>query len=231
MKIAAIVPAAGSGRRLGYSVDKPYIRLHGKPLLIYSLEVLQRSKKITQIVVVAEKKQLRRVEKLVLRYRIAKVASLVAGGRTRSESVRNGLRVLKSDIDFVLIHDGARPFLTTKLIDNCFKAAAVHKAAICAVPCASTIKSVTRDLRVHSTLNRNTLWQVQTPQVFAYRLIARAYKKFAGGRYAFFDDSSLVERLPHKVKVVPGATGNIKITTPEDLKLAKAILKTQRSTE
>jgi len=141
--------------------------------------------------------------------------------------VLNALKTLGKDTDYVLIHDGARPFVNKGLVSKCIKAAVKHKAVICAVPCLATIKNVDKKFNVRATLDRNSLWQVQTPQVFSYKLIMRAYEKAGINNLAFFDDASLVEQIPHKVKVVLGFNNNIKITTAEDLKLAKAIINTR----
>jgi len=225
MKIVAIVAAAGSGRRLGSRLSKPYLNLNNQPLVSYSLCVLEQTKQVDQIVLVVEKRQLLRAKDIVRQFKISKIRAIIKGGRTRSESVRYGLKCVDKDTDFVLIHDGARPFITPGLVTDCIKAGTRHEAAICAIPCSSTIKSVNKRQNVTATLNRNTLWQVQTPQVFSYNLINRAYNRFFGKEKLFFDDAALVERLPHKVKVIPGLYENIKITTKEDLKIAQALLK------
>ncbi|MFH1459529.1 MAG: 2-C-methyl-D-erythritol 4-phosphate cytidylyltransferase [Candidatus Omnitrophota bacterium] len=228
VKIVAIVPAAGSGIRLGHKISKPYIQINNHPLLSYSLRLLQKSPKINEIIVVVEKGKTAQAKKLIKRYKINKVKKIVLGGPTRSESVKNGLKVVEPGTDFVLIHDGARPFLTKSILDRCLKEVIKHKAVICAVKCSSTIKSADRNLYVTSTLDRNSLWEVQTPQVFSYDLIMRAYEKVQNKSKNFFDDASLVEKLSggKRVKIVEGTRTNIKITTTDDLKIAKALLKT-----
>jgi 2-C-methyl-D-erythritol 4-phosphate cytidylyltransferase len=225
LKIAVIIPAAGTGQRLGYKTGKPYIKLNNKALLSYCLDVFEKTPAITEIIIVAEKDQLQRAKNLVKRYGLAKVKAIVCGGKTRSESVRNALEALDKNTDYVLIHDAARPFVNRKLIENCIQAVIKYKAIICAVPCAATIKSADKNLNVSATLDRNNLWQVQTPQAFSYQLIVRAYEKTKGKNIEFFDDASLVEKIPYKVKIIPGFNNNIKITTKEDLNLAKAIIK------
>ena len=224
-KVCAIIPAAGTGVRMRSKTEKPYITLKDKPLLWYCLHRLELSRRIDSIVIVCEKSSLLRTRKIVKRFNFKKVKAVISGGATRTESVRNGLKSLDGDTDFVLIHDGARPFVETELIDKCILAAIKHKAVVCAMPCVSTIKEADKDLQVTSTLDRNVLWEVQTPQVFAYELIQRAYQKSRTQKTGFFDDAALVERLGVKVKLLLGNSLNIKITTQEDLKLAKAILK------
>jgi len=222
-KIAAIIPAAGSGTRLGGKTAKPYLCLQGVPLLAYSLRVMQQSRRVQRIVVVTEKSKLSRARGIVRRFGISKALDIIPGGATRSESVWKALSRLDPDTDFVLIHDAARPFVTTKMVDACITAAMGGDAVLCAVPCVATIKSVDKNHTVTATLDRNVLWEVQTPQVFSYKLIMSAYRKYFSGKKSFFDDASLVERLPHPVKVVPGSALNMKITTPDDLKIARAV--------
>ncbi|MDD5746334.1 MAG: 2-C-methyl-D-erythritol 4-phosphate cytidylyltransferase [Candidatus Omnitrophica bacterium] len=227
-KVAAIIPAAGSGTRLGGSIAKPYLLLRGIPLLAYPLRVMQQSRRITNIVVAVEPGRMRRARGIIRRFGISKAGQVIAGGATRSESVWNALRSLEPDTDLVLIHDAARPFISRALLDECIAAAMRYGAVLCAVRCAATIKSVDKDLRVTATLDRNALWEVQTPQVFSYQLIMNAYRKSFSGKKSFFDDASLIERLPHPVKVVPGSAINMKITTPDDLKIARAIARMRR---
>jgi len=226
IKVSAIVPAAGSGIRLKSKVAKPLVVLNGKPLLWYTLRALEASPRITDIIVVAEKKLTGRIEKMLKKFRFKKIKAVTAGGSTRSESVSNGLACVEEDADFILIHDGARPFLSFSIIERCLKQALKKKAVVTAVPCTSTIKKVDSNHKIISTLERDLLWEVQTPQVFAAELLRRAYINFKKEGRGYFDDASLVEKLSHNVHVAPGARTNIKITTQDDLKLAKAILKT-----
>lgn len=227
-KLSAIVAAAGTGVRLRSKTAKPYISINNKPLLWYCLNVLGKSDKINDIIISCEKSNIERVKDLIKKFKLKKIKDVVAGGATRSASVYNGLKALDEETDYVLIHDGARPFLTRDLIDRCFAAALKHKAVICAVICSSTIKQADKKLRVISTLDRNSLWQVQTPQVFSYKLIRCAYDKFKNKKSGAFDDASLVEKLGQKVQIVPGNNLNIKITTPADLKIARAILSNKK---
>lgn len=224
MKIVAIVPAAGVGRRLKDKIKKPYILLGQKPLLVYSLLILEKVKKISQVILVVDRLQIKLAEKIIKHFKLSKVKKIIAGGKTRTESVRNGLKVVDKETDFILIHDAARPFIIQRFVENCIKEALKFKAVVCAVPCSSTIKEVDKNLNVISTLDRNKLYEVQTPQVFASSIIKNAYANLKI-RKSFFDDASLVEQLPQQVKIVPGLATNIKITTPNDLKIARALLK------
>jgi 2-C-methyl-D-erythritol 4-phosphate cytidylyltransferase len=224
-KIGVIIAAAGSGKRLGYKTAKPYIKLANKALLAYCLDVFDKTAAIDQIIIAADKNQLHKAELLIKKNNYKKVAKVIRGGKTRSQSVFNGLRALNKDTDYVLIHDGARPFISKGLINRIVKAVIKHKAVICAIPCVQTIKSADKNLEVMSTLDRNILWQVQTPQAFSSKLILSAYEKQSLKNFDFFDDAQLIEKIPHKVKIVEGLNTNIKITTADDLKIAKAIIK------
>ena len=224
-KIAVIIPAAGSGKRLGYKTAKPYIKIQSRELLSYCLNVFDKCSCVDQIFIAAEKSQLKKAGALVKKYSIKKIRSIIAGGKTRSDSVYNALKALDCDTDYVLIHDGARPFVTEKLIVRILNEVKKYKAVICAVPCSATIKSADKYLNVQATLDRNKLWQVQTPQAFSYSLILKAYEMFAEEDLGFFDDASLVEKIPHKVKIVPGLNANIKITTAEDIQIAESLIK------
>jgi len=219
-RVTAIVAAAGRGRRLG--VNKILYRLFGKPVIFYSLDVLNSHKLIDKIIIAANTSDLEAIKRLVKRYAFRKVCSIVKGGVIRKDSVKNALKFLPAECDLVLIHDAARPFVDSQIISRLIKEAALTKAAIAAVKVKSTIKQVNPKKQIRLTLKRRELVEVQTPQVFSKDLILEAYKNSAGLEAT--DDSFLVERLGRKVRIVEGSYFNIKITTPEDLVFAKAIL-------
>jgi 2-C-methyl-D-erythritol 4-phosphate cytidylyltransferase len=223
MLVTAIVLAAGRGTRFKSKIAKPLFKLDTKPVIIYSLQVLSRHRQIRDIVLVVNAQNKRRILREVKRYHIAKLAKIVRGGRRRQDSVLNGLKAIDGRTDLVLIHDAARPFIEAKMISSAVKEAAKSGAAIAGVPVKSTIKKVTKSQVVKETLDRDRLWEVQTPQVFRKDLILKAYRRF--GNADVTDDAMLVENLGAKVRVVPGSYRNIKITTPEDLVIAQAILK------
>lgn len=226
MKVTAIIASAGQGRRMGTDRQKPYIGLGDRPILAYSLDALDKSHLIDEIVVVVGKPNLEMIwERIIKRYNIRKVKKIVVGGRTRSDSVYNGLRELDPHTDIVLIHDGARPFLRQDLIRRSIEAAKKFGAAVVAVRATSTIKEVDRNSVVSSTLNRKELWEVQTPQTFKKNLILKAYERAGLDRRKAKDDATLVEKMGGEVRVIRGFRDNIKITTPEDLMIAEAILK------
>jgi 2-C-methyl-D-erythritol 4-phosphate cytidylyltransferase len=225
MKVTAIVTAAGESRRMKKR-EKIFISLCGKPLITYALEVLNNFSIIDEIILVVSRVNQERVRhKIVKKYHLGKITQIVIGGATRTDSVCKGLKKVSEETDFVLIHDGARPFIEEKMIATSLQGAKRFGAAIVGVPVSSTIKKVREGLFVDSTLAREELWEIQTPQVFKAQLIKEAYHKAQLEGIQATDDSSLVERIGHKVKIVVGSYNNIKITTPEDLTVAEAILR------
>jgi len=206
-------------------VKKPFLLLGRKPILSHTLSQLQKSRNINKIILVMDKNDLNKGRALVKKFKLNKVKKVVAGGRTRFESVRNGLGSLDNGSDLVFVHDAVRPFLGCSIIAKTVKAASKFGAAVAAVPATSTIKSAKDKFMVNSTLDRDKIWVVGTPQVFKRSLILEAYKNKPSSSKKVFDDSSLVERLGAKVKIVPDSYNNIKITTPSDLTAGEAILK------
>lgn len=223
MKVVAIVPAAGSGKRLKKNIEKPFIKLRSKPLLFYTLKVLNDSPVINRIILVVKEGLIKKGQALVKRYNFKKVKSIVKGGPTRGDSVLKGLNLVDKDIGYVLIHDGARPLLEGGLIKRSVKAAERFGASCVCVPAKPTVK-LSNGGYISKTLNRNLLWETQTPQVFKKEVIFKAYRN-KGRIKSATDDASLVEKLGYKVRIVRGSYRNIKITTEEDLLLAKALLK------
>ena len=221
--IQAIIPAAGKGTRLKSSTPKPLVLLNGKPLLIYALNIFQKHPLIDSVVLVAPKPLISKFGKLLKKYRLTKVKAVVAGGKTRAESVLNGLNQLDADTEIVVVHDAARPFIAPQIITQAINACRREAAVIVAVPLKPTIKKVNAAGYVQATLNRRELWDVQTPQIFKKEILQRAYRTV--GDLNVTDEAALVERLGEKVKVVKGEYRNIKITTAEDLLMAQLLLK------
>jgi len=223
MKVAAIVPAAGKGRRLKSKIDKPYIRLYGKPIIAHTLSRLSANKHISEIIIAVKKEKLAHFRRdIINRFKIKK-ARAVAGGRERIDSVYSALKEVSKEIDYILIHDGIRPFITHSLIDASLKAAISNGASVIAVPVKPTLKYVGRNRYIQYTPDRRDYWEAQTPQVFRRDLIEKAYRKIGRKRVNMTDDSMLVEYIGVKPKIVLGSYGNIKITTKEDLELAKIL--------
>ena len=218
-----IVPAAGTGDRFGGSRPKPFADLGGKPVIIRTLEVFGSCRSVDGIVLVGHRDWLKDYKGLVAAYGSKKVKAVVAGGDTRTQSVRSGLAALGADADVVMVHDGVRPLVTQEIIASGIEAVKVTGAAIAAVPVKPTIKVIDPKAKmVMETLDRELLWEVQTPQVFERKILEKAY---AEDRDGASDDAALVERSGIKVHVFMGSYANVKITTPEDLVVARALLK------
>jgi 2-C-methyl-D-erythritol 4-phosphate cytidylyltransferase len=216
-KLGAVIVAAGTGRRMG-GVNKLFASLRGKPVLAWSVDACHGCDLVQQIVLVLSDNDLARGRKLRRQRDWAKV-TLCPGGVQRQDSVNEGLGRLK-DCDWVMIHDGARPFLTPDLIEDGLKIAGETGAAVAAVPVKDTVKLSDSRSLIRETLERERLWAAQTPQIFRFDIISRAYGNL---RTEVTDDSAAVEQLGYKVKLYMGDHQNIKITTPEDLKLAHII--------
>lgn len=214
--IAVLIPAGGIGTRLGRRTPKQFLRIAGATILARTLTHFVRHPSIGTVIVAAPAEHLDRARRLVRSARV----KVVAGGATRQESVFNALQVAPAGVDIVLVHDAVRPFIDRRLIDAVVAAAARDGAAICAMPIAETVKRV-RDGVVAASLDRAELWSVQTPQGFRAALLREAHDKARRDGVVGTDDAMLVERLGHAVRVVPGLAGNVKITTPEDLRRAR----------
>jgi len=223
VSIWAIVPAAGTGERFGGERPKPFADLGGKPVIIRTLQVFESYPLVEGIVLVVHPDWLKDYKDLVAAHALKKVKAVVVGGDTRTQSVRNGLLALGADADVVMVHDGVRPLVTPVIIAAGIDAVKAAGAAIAAVPVKPTIKVIDpKTQTVAETLDRELLWEVQTPQVFDRKVLEKAY---AQDRDGATDDAVLVERMGVKVSVFMGSYANVKITTPEDLIVARALLK------
>lgn len=224
-KCTAIVLAAGQGRRMGTEVQKQYLEINGKPVLYYSLCALEHSEVIDEVIlVVGESQEEYCKREIVDKYGFRKVQSVVQGGTERYNSVWNGLQEVKEG--YVFIHDGARPFLTEDIIKRAYETVTVCKACVVGMPVKDTIKIADGAGIVVDTPPRSSMWMIQTPQVFETSLVKQAYAKLMDQKkIQVTDDAMVVEQmLGHKVKLVEGSYENIKITTPEDLKIASVFL-------
>lgn len=225
MRVSAVIVAAGQGKRLQTSVPKQFYLIDGKPILFYTLSKFEACSRIDEIILVVAEDWLFHVSKEVVdKFEFHKIRKIVSGGQERQDSVFAGLKALDYKPDMVVIHDAVRPLVSIAKIKETIEACQAHGAAILAIPPADTVK-VEKKGFVDRTLDRSKLWLVQTPQTFNYDLIMRAHKEAQKQKYYATDDSALVERLGHKVKIVPGEEINIKITRPMDLKLAEILLR------
>jgi len=202
---------------------KPFVLLAGKPIFVYTIETFEKCSLIDSIIIVGHKNHLQEIKKIIKSKEFKKIKKIIPGGKVRSRSVFNGLKELDCDTEMVVIHDGARPFVTDKTIKQSVKLCRRFPAVTTAVPVKPTIKRVNaKTLLVKETLDRNSLWEIQTPQVFQKDIIQKAHNNNRNGNPT--DDASMVERLGTKVKILLGDYKNIKITTIEDLMVAKAFL-------
>ena len=225
-RVLAIVPAAGSGKRLGLRQKKPFVLLKGKPLIYYALKALNSSGMVDQIYVAAQSSETHRLNNLVKRYNLNKVKKIIIGGRTRYESVGNCIREAGDGFDLVLVHDAARPLLEGATITGSVKLALKYGACVSAVPESDTVKLVSDNLFIRKTLDRNRVFRAQTPQTFRMELMKKAYASRAthGARGKMTDDSGLLEATGCRVKILKSSYRNIKITTKIDLELAEVLL-------
>lgn len=226
--VVGIVAAAGRGKRMGQEVRKQYLSLAGKPLLVHTLTRLLQYDFNELIVVVTPGEENYCREEILAPYGFNQKTRVIPGGKERQDSVYNALKTLSSETEVVLIHDGARPFVSLEMIREAVNSAYGYGAAIAAVPVKDTIKEVDGEGFVVDTPPRETLWSVQTPQAFLFPLILEAYQRAEELNYKGTDDASLVEREGKPVKVIQGSYENIKVTTPEDLAVAEALLRGDR---
>lgn len=227
MKVTAIIAAAGSSNRMKSSINKTFIKIDGLPVIMHTIDKFQRSSYVDEIVVAARKDEIDYLKNEILPLGdTSKVIGVVEGGSTRQETISNCLEFLPDDIDIVLTHDGARPFVHVETINGALVDVLENRAVVVGVPVKDTIKSVNDDGKnvVHITPKRSLLWAAQSPQVFFAEDLRRAYYYCKLEGIEGTDDSSLVEKLGIDVHMFLGTYDNIKLTTPEDLILAKLFI-------
>ena len=216
MIASVILVAAGSSKRMGGGVNKPYLDLDGRPVIFYSLSVFSEIPEIKEIIAVIREQDRSACEKIVKKYNFKKVR-IEIGGKERQDSVFNGIKKLRKDCSIVLIHDSARPFITKKLILKLIEEAGKHKAVIPVVPAKDTVKRSDNGITISNTLDRKILYLAQTPQVFSVKIIKEAYEEAHKAGFRGTDDSMMVERLGKLVRMTPGDEKNVKITMLTDL--------------
>lgn len=223
--VTAIFPAAGSSVRMGGGVNKNLLELAGEPILIRTLKTFSRVERVNFLIVVVAKHEVDTVEKLLAATAGLKPWRVTVGGSERQYSIFNGLKLLPDDAEIVLVHDAARPLISARTINDVIDAATEFGGAIASVPSKDTIKVIDAEGFVKYTPPRRDLVSVQTPQGFKREILLQAYAQAQAEKFLGTDDASLVERLGAKVKVVTSGYDNIKITTPEDLSFATALLR------
>ena len=221
MKVAAIIPVAGSGKRFPGLTPKQFLEISGQPVVAITISSILSVHQINTVVVVCARNardQLTSITNTIQDFNQKGI--VVEGGKERQDSVYNGLNVLDKDTDIVLVHDGVRPLVSGKILKNSIQLANRDGACVAAVPVKDTIKRV-KDTRVLETLNRDELWQIQTPQTARYDWLIKAHHTAKKQNYYTTDEAALLEWQGYPVKVILGDYTNIKITTPEDLKIAQ----------
>lgn len=226
-----VIVAAGKSERMGPEVDKAFISLGTKPVLAYSLAAFETCPDIEGMVLVVRKDRIEAARALAETYGFSKVRKVVAGGGLRQASVWNGLSEVPEEAEIVAVHDGARPCVTADLISETIRCALRHGAGVAAVPITDTVKYVSRGHIVEKTLDRSKLWAVQTPQAFRRALLMRAFEALRKKKQTVVtDEACAVELIGEPVYLVPAPVTNIKLTTPDDLAMAAALLNLARTT-
>ncbi|WP_371365762.1 Bifunctional enzyme IspD/IspF [Sporomusa rhizae] len=221
--ISVIIAAAGQGKRMGVSMNKVFLPLAGKPVLIHSVLAACSLPAVTNVIVTAAAEEVDTVTQMLTKFNLPAYWKVVTGGSERQHSIANALKAIPESAKIIVVHDGARPLATTAMFEQAAAAARKHQAAIVAVPVKDTIKSASADKIVTGTPDRRTLWAVQTPQAFDADLLRAAYHQAEQDGYLGTDDASLVERLGANVAIVNGSYQNFKITTPEDMQFAEVL--------
>ena len=223
--ISAIILAGGKGKRMNSSISKQFIEIKGKPIIYYTIKKFNDNKKIDDIVVVLSQEEIEYFKENILKKYDLKVDKIVIGGAERQDSVYNGLKSLENtETDIVLIHDGARPFISDRIIEDGIKYASIYGACAPGVMPKDTIKIKEKNNFSIDTPNRETLVAIQTPQVFKFREILECHKRVKIDKVVVTDDTMVVERYGKKVYLYDGEYTNIKVTTPEDLILGEKLI-------
>lgn len=223
--LRVVIAAAGQGSRMKTRLNKQFILLKAHPVLAYCLDFFEKQDMVDEIVVVTSEKELDYCQReIVNKYRYRKVSAVLPGGKERQDSVWEGLKYLSPDTEFVAVHDGARPLLSSDVLRRLLSAAQEWGAAIPGVASKDTLKMVDKDSFVRQTIDRSMVYSIQTPQVFRYSELREAYRLAWEENYYATDDAALFEKYIGRVKLVAGDYNNIKITTPEDLMIARSLL-------
>lgn len=220
---SVIIVAAGSGKRMNMDINKQFIKLNKKEIIAHTIDVFYKNKNVDEIIVCIKKEEEELFKDKIINKYSFKNIKIAYGGKERQDSIYNGLKCLDDKCDIVLIHDGARPFVDDRIINESIKVAREKKAVVVGTPVKDTIKVVCDGI-INDTPNRVNLWAAQTPQVFEYKLITKAYEKAYENNYYGTDDSMLVENIGQEVTMIMGSYDNIKITSPEDISIGEQIL-------
>ncbi|WP_026736509.1 2-C-methyl-D-erythritol 4-phosphate cytidylyltransferase [Fischerella sp. PCC 9605] len=226
-----LIPAAGSGRRMGSNRNKLLLEVRSRPIIAWTLLAAQASRYISWIGIISQPIDWQEFQEIIADLQLSKPVELIKGGSTRQESVYNGLQALPATAEQVLIHDGARCLATPNLLDRCAEAIHNSPGLIAAVPVKDTIKVVDENGIIQSTPDRRQLWAAQTPQGFDVKLLKQCHAEGIRQAWEVTDDAALFEKCGYQVRIVEGEETNLKVTTPQDLAIAEFILRTRLGEE
>ncbi len=227
-RCSAIVVAAGKGSRMQSEIKKQFLPLLGMPVLSHTLEAVEKSDMVKEIILVVSEDDILTAKDIVAASDLEKVTKIVAGGKNRAESVAKGLAEVAQDTEIIMIHDGVRPCVSEALIEECIKNAGEYGASALGVKPKNTIKKVNKDGFIEETVNREELVEIQTPQCFRADIIQKAYEDFDSSAT---DDCALVEALGVKIHITEGSYANLKLTTREDLLMLSALIDAEYTEE
>jgi 2-C-methyl-D-erythritol 4-phosphate cytidylyltransferase len=222
---SGIIVAGGKGERMGVDVDKAFLSLGTKPVVVYSLFAFEKCRDIDEVILVVRKDRIDAARQAVRMFGCNKVKKVIAGGVLRQQSVINGMAEVGEDVDIVVVHDGARPCVTADLVSQTVSSAKQHGSGVAAVKITDTVKSVEKGMIISETIDRTKLWLVQTPQAFSYALLKKAFDHVEKKKIKVTDEAAAVELVSSGVRLVVSSSSNIKITTPDDLTLAAAMMR------
>ena len=223
MKIIAVIPAGGKGTRSGFNIPKQYLKIKGKELIAYTLEVFQKNRLVDEIIISADPFYFKILDKIKKKYSFSKLSGFVNAGKERQDSVYNGLNSLSaSSGDLILVHDAARPLLSAKILSNAIKTAIEKGNALVCLKAKDTL--IRGNDLVEKYLDRDEVCYVQTPQIFEYSLLKKAMDKAFKDKFRGTDESMLVRRLNEKINIVEGSVFNFKVTSQEDIKLLSKLI-------
>jgi len=222
---SGIIVAGGKSERMGADIDKAFLSLGTKPVVLYSLFAFEKCSDIDEVILVVRKDRIEAARQAVRMFGCNKVKKIVAGGTLRQKSVINGIKEVDKETDIVVVHDGARPCVSANLISQTVASAKQHGSGIAAVKITDTVKSVDKGMVISETIDRSKLWLVQTPQAFKINLLKKALTFIVKKKIKVTDEASAVELVSKGVRLVAASFSNIKITTPDDLTFAAALMR------
>ncbi len=226
MKVTAVIAAGGKGTRMGADKNKVFLELCGKEIILHTIEAFEKNTNIDEIIVVTGSDDIKAANELKSKHNMSKLKTIAEGGKTRQESVYNGLKAASGDV--ILIHDGARALVSDNEINEVIKNVKIHGAAAVGVMSKDTLKEITADGFIKGTVDRNQTYQIQTPQGFMRDIILNAHNEAIKNGLDKTDDCALVEEMGIRIKICEGSYENIKITTPEDILIAEKILEKRK---